>query len=267
MAKGKAKVNYVDQTGDVTHSATPTWDFIYQTSLVKDPDHNIGDRVVLPDGREYRYGRSVGSISTIEACAFAASGVIPWTSAVESVAVGETEVTIPASSHAAAIEKDELRGGYIHINGSITDSADSMFRGIIGNDYSAIDAAITIYLDGPTDVAIDSSSAYEAFENPYANLQWDTGNLYAKAGVAAAYVSAALTYFWVQMKGPRWCNAQRLNGKEGLGGMFRNDGAIDSVDYTLDGSGTIPVSNTTQYAGHRIMGSNSGNGPLFMLQG
>ncbi len=274
MARGNSKVVHINRTGLVGHDTVPNWQFIYKTSLVKDPNHTPGDRVVLPDGREFRYARSLtvpnGSsqiLSTVEACSFTgAQGTVGWTSAVATVPVGSTSVTVPAASH-SAIAKDELRNGYVHIHGSASDGADSMNRGIIGNDAADDGAALTIYLDAETDIEIDSSSAYEVFESPYAAVSWATGDPYAKAGVPAAYVTATLTYVWVQTRGPVWCNpASNMINKEGMGAMWRTDGALNSVANAL-GDATVPTGVTTQYAGHRILGSYAGNGPLFMLQG
>ncbi len=274
MSKGKAKLVNLGETGQVISENAPSWDFIYETSLVRNTNWYPGDRVVLPDGREYRYARSLTMpngtseiLSTVEACSFTgAGGTVGWTSAVASVPVGSTSVTVPAASH-DEIAADELRNGYVHIHGSESDGADSMNRGIIGNDASADGAALTLYLDAATDIEIDSSSAYEVFENPYAAVSWATGDPFAKAGVPAAYVSATLTYVWIQTRGPVWCNPNsNMIAKEGMGAMWRTDGALNSVANAM-GDATVPVGVTTQYAGHRILGSYAGNGPLFMLQG
>lgn len=268
--RGIAYWKHMDETlrKGVYESPVPNWNFIYQNSLTRDPNFWVGDSCTLPDGREYRYGKSGSALSTVEACHFNGVGTIPWVSATVTVPVGATSLVIPAATHAAAIAVDELRGGYVHINGSVTDAADSMFRGIVGNDYSAIGAAITIYLDGATDVEIDTSSAYEVFENPYADLRWGLGApLLTKAGVPASYVSATATYFWVQVRGPRWCNTQTgVHSNTGSGCMWRGDGSLEDVETAL-GISTVPDVDTTQYAGHRILGGYTGNGPLFMLQG
>ena len=266
--RGVGYTKHLDETlrAGVYQTQVPNIAFIYETSLTQNPDYAIGDTVITADGREFVYGKSGSALSTVEACHFTGTGTIPWTSATATVAVGATSVTVPAATHAAAVAIDELRGGYIHIHGSATDGADSMFRRIVGNDYSAISAAIKIYFDAPTDVEIDSSSAYEVFENPYAALEWGLGApLLAKAGVPAAYVSATATYFWVQTKGPIWCNPQTgVHGNSGAGCMWRGDGSLEDVETAL-GISTVPDVDTTQYAGYRMLGGYTGNGPLFMI--
>lgn len=270
MAKGTNRQQILASAGYVAGGKHRLWDFIYRTSLVKDPLYNPGDTVRLPDKREFTYARSIDTssavLSTVEGCGFVGEGTVAWTSAVDTVAVGSTTVTVPAASH-SELAVDELRNGYVHIHGSATDGADSMNRGILGNDASADGAALKLYLDAATDIEIDSSSAYEVFENPYAAVTWGTGDKYTVAGVPAAYVSASLTYVWVQTRGPVWCNPHaEVIENEGQGCMWRSDGSLNSLAYSL-GDPTVPDVATTQYAGHRILGDYDGNGPLFMLQG
>lgn len=266
MAKGKAKVNYVDQTGDVTHSSAPTWDFLYATSTVKDPEWNIGDHVHLPDGREFVYAKSGSAVIASEACYFAAAGYTAYTALVVAAAIGDKSVTVPAATHAALTE-DELRGGYINIFTGGSDNQDQQFRGIIGNDAAAANALFKVYLDASLTSALTAGIGIETFQNPYANLTHTAGSpSLAKAGVPAVYVSAASKYFWVQKRGPIFCNPQAdVIDNEGLGCMWRADGSLDSMATAL--GVTIPTVSGTQYAGHIIEGSYSGNGPLFMLQG
>ncbi len=265
MTKGKARTDYIGGAGSVLKQNSPTWGFIYETSTIQSERHNIGDRVVLPDGREFRYAKSASVLNTSEACHFTGAGKVAYTSATESVAVGKFEVTVPAATHDALAE-DELRGGFVIIFGSVSDGADMMFRGILGNPASIEDAALTLTLDGPLDVAIDTSSAYEVYENPWAALEHTTGSPSSgKAGPPAVYVSAASMYFWCQTKGPVFQNPQStVIANEGLGVNWRGDGSLDAVATALGGL-TIPDVSTTQYAGFRMMGDATNNGPIIWL--
>ena len=271
MSKGKEKVHFPHRAGLVGRSDAPDWGFIYEASLVQSSKWNPGDRVVLPDGSEYTYAKSSGICSAAEACQFDNAGVIGYIAAT-AVAIGEKSLTVPAQTHAAAIAKDELRGGYVNVFADDTDNVTQMFRRIIGNDYSAINAAVTIYLDGPTDIAITTGSAIEVFENPWtaisANGASDDGQSgtvsKGKAGVAAIYISAADMYFWVQVTGPRFVNPQSGVVDNMTGVYWRNDGSIEPEIAT--GSKDV-LYNTTQYAGHTIMGNYSGNGPIIKLTG
>ncbi len=269
MTVGKARTKLPNHSvGLVEGSAGgSSWGFIYQASLVKHPDYFVGDRVILPDGREFRYAKSSTVLNTSEACHFDQTGIIGYTAAVIAAAIGATSVIVPAAAH-AALAVDELRGGYVTIFGSVSDGADMMFRGIVGNSVSANGAAVTLYLDGPLDVAIDTSSAYEVWQNPYQSLGHTSGSpALGKVGPPAVYVDAASKFFWVQIRGPIFQNPQAtLIENEGLGGNWRGDGSLDAVATALGGL-TIPDVSTTQYAGYRMVGDATNNGPLFMLQG
>ena len=265
MSKGKAKSSLLGIQGIVGHKEAPDWSFIYSASLVKDPDWNPGDRVVLPDGREFRYAKSIGSCETGQGCEFTYTGYTAYTSLAVSADKGDKELTVPAATH-AALTKDELRGGYV----VIFNDADSTgaIRGIVGNDASILNVAFKIYLDGPLSANIVAgTAAIETYQNPYNALRTATLDTFPKAGVPAAYVSAALMYFWCQVKGPCWISPQSgVGDDQGQKGAFwRHDGSLDKADTAL--ATTVPNGSTSQYAGYCMEGSNGGNGPLFMLQG
>lgn len=244
----------------------PNWNFIYETSLTKRTDFNVGDKVVLPDGREYRYAKSSAACISGQGCEFTYTGLTAYTTFGVAAAVGDDEVTIAAVAH-AALTKDELRGGYICIYvGDTTNNV--MFRGIVGNDAAGSGAAIKIYLDGALDQAVvASTSASEVFRNPYNALRTGTSGDRPKAGVPAIKVSAALTYFFVQIKGLIWVAPQANLGNAGglTGGFWHDVGNVSDGKTAL--TATIPNAKSCQYAGHVVSGSVSGNGPLFMLQG
>jgi hypothetical protein len=265
MAKGKAKVNYLGREGLVTPQSAPSWDFIYETSTVRNSNYNIGDHVHLPDGREFVYAKSSAACGAGQGCEFTATGYTGYTAFAVAGAIGAKSVTVTAATHAALTE-DELRGGYIIIYAATDDYC--QFRGIIGNDAAAANALFVVYLDGPLTYAVTAStSACETFQNPYAALRKATEYSYAVAGVPATYVSAASKYFWVQKKGPCRVAPTTSNVGEngGLGCFWRHNGALEGAEVAL--AVTVPAADTSQYAGHTIEGSQAGNGPLFMLQG
>ena len=269
--KGNTRVNYLGEAGLVQGTSTSPWAFLYRTSGVRDAKWYPGDRVVLPDGSEYTYAKSSGICSAAEACQFDHTGVIGYITAT-AVAIGETELTVPAQTHAAAIEADELRGGYVNIFANDTDNVTQMFRRIVGNDYSAINAAVKIYLDGPTDIVITTGSAIEVFENPWMAISSGgaggdgTGGSVSKgkAGVAAVYISAADLYFWVQVTGPRFVNPQSGVVANMTGVYWRSDGSLEPE---IDTASKDVLYNTSQYAGHVLMGNYAGNGPIIKLTG
>lgn len=273
MAKGKAKVNYLGREGVVMPQTTPSWGFIYETSTIKHPKYNIGDRVVLPDGREFRYAKSSAACISGQGCEFTATGAF-GKYPIATVAKGGYQVTLANSgsstvlTHSSIITKDEFRGGYVIFHDIAAGNADAQFRGIIGNDVSAVNAVVTIYLDGPLHKAILTNTFTEVFENPYAALKTSASVLRTVAGVPAVEVSAANMYFWVQKAGPVWVAPKStVVNNEGKGCFWRHDGALEGFDTVVNSNHAVPTDDTSQYAGHLIEGDYAGIGPLFMLQG
>jgi len=265
MSKGKAKVNYLGRAGVVMPQTVPTWEFIYETSLTKSPKYNVGDRVVLPDGRELVYAKSSGICSPAVGVSFVYTGVQAIQPAYAAAAIGDREVTVTGTTH-DAIAKDALRGGYF-VSWPAADK--DQFRGVIGNDASVEDGNIKVYLDGPLTEALTAASTNcELYENPYGSLigspSGGGSSVLAKAGVPAVYVSAANMYFWVQRHGMSWVAPQSDMIENKIGGYFRHDGSVQADQLFTD----LEAGNdTTQYAGHRVIGNYAGNGPLFYLQG
>lgn len=261
MSKGKAKVNYLGRAGVVMPQSVPSWDFIYIASLTKSEKYDVGDRVVLPDGREFIYSRASAECASGQAAEFVNTGFQAYTTPVSTTAIGDTELTITGTTH-DAIAKDELKGGFfVSWPAALKDT----IRGIIGNDVAIADADFKIYLDGPlNEVHTGGSTGCEVWANPYSELKTGASASLGKAGVPATYVSTALMYFWVQRKGICWVAPQSDVLTNHTGCYFRHDGSIESyIDFEDMSSG----SNSSQYAGHRIAGNYAGNGPLFMLNG
>lgn len=262
MSKGKAKVNYLGMQGHAQYQSEGTgWGFIYETSLVKSEKWNIGDRVVLPDGREFVYAKSSGVCASGQACDFVNTGFQGYTTPAITTAVGDKQITVVGTTH-DAITKDELRGGFfVSWPGADKDT----IRGIVGNDAAIADANFTIYLDGPLNqVHTAGSTGLEVWANPYSELVEGASASLGKAGVPATYVGAADTYFWVQRHGICWVAPQSDVINNHTGCYFRHDGSIESyIDFEDMAAGT----NSSQYAGHRVAGNYDGNGPLFYLTG
>ena len=273
MSKGKAKVNYLGRAGVVMPQTVPSWDFIYETSTIKSEKYDVGDRVVLPDGREFIYAKSSAACISGQGCEFTAIGAVGTSYPAATVAKGGKEVILADSgsttvlTHVAAFAKDVFRGGYVIFHDAAAGNADAQFRGIIGNDVSAINAVLTIYLDGKLHKAVIGTTFTEVFDNPYAALRTGTSADLPKAGVPAVEVSAANMYFWVQKAGLIWVAPQANLGNAGglAGGFWHDVGNVTDGKTAL--TATIPNAKSCQYAGHTVAGSIGGIGPLFMLQG
>ena len=272
MSKGKAKRVQLHRPGLVGHSNAPDWGFLYDTSLVASEKWNLGDRVTLPDGREFVYSRSGSVCANAYGVHFTDSGHQGYTALGIGMAVDDTDMTIPAGTH-DAVTKDELRGGYVLIFQGGADNYTTV-RGIIGNDVSAANLAYKVYLDAGVKYAyVAATAAVEVYANPYGSLiAGGSGTFQAFAGLPAAYVSASLTYFWVQTNGVCWTVAGTALGvKEGTGngqfsGYWAHNGTLVRGDVALAGI-TVPVATSDQRAGFVIAGDQENNGPLFYLQG
>ncbi len=267
MSKGKAIVDIVRGSGFVGHETAPEWSFIYKASLIKEEKWDIGDHVRLPDGREFVYARSIGACRAGDGCEFTYTGLVSGYP-IATYAIGENVVTIANTgsttvlTHAAAYAENVLKGGYYISH----DTPDVQVRGIIGNAASAINAVLKLYLDGPLFKAVATDTFTEVFENPYAALRLGENNTYAIAGVPAVYVDVALKYFWVQIKGPCFLAAQASVNTNDIGCGFRKDGSLDGYNHLITNDVDGVTEETSQYAGYRILGNQTGNGPLFMLQ-
>jgi hypothetical protein len=270
MAKFKNKVNYLGREGLIQSIDAPDIAFLYDTSLTKDPVHNIGDMVVLPGLRgTFIYCKSSAAITTNLAANFTAVGYTVQTVAAIANAIGDKYLNVPAATH-AALTLDELAGGFVII-GNHGGTTCVQIRGIIGNTAADANAAFTIYLDAPlTAITVVSTTGIETYQNPFAAVGQGTNVALPKAGMAATNVSAANTYFWLQIKGITWTSSQpNVGGAKTVSACWRFDGSVDTVvkgvcNATGDNGGDALVSDLV--AGFCIEGSTTGNGPLFVMK-
>ena len=268
MSKGVYYTKHMDETlrRGVYETQIPNMNFLYaDPSTTKSSVWNVGDKVVLPDGREFRYAKSLGNNALFAAhgCSFTYTGYVSYTAFATSHAKGSTEITIPAATHAALTE-DELRGGYVIIFDGATD-LNTCVRGIVGNDAADSGAAFDVQLDGMIhNPIVAGTEAVEVYQNPWMGMDVASDAALPKAGVPTTTVSAAANYFWVQTKGICWIAPQStVTGNEGTASMWRHDGSLEAVATAL--TATVPDTACTQYAGYSIQGTYTGNGPLFML--
>jgi hypothetical protein len=269
MSKGILKQTTVGDIGFVS-LAEGNWDFLYEASTIKHPDFNVGDRVVLPDGRVFRYSKA------------GTAGVVPETGAFNSIktiavavapaqgtgcgAKGNRKVTITVDAAAGVagdgvFAADELKGGYIVIgNGS---AQHPQMRQIISNP--AVDGAATcdLTLDAPLTTAVTvGTTTLEATMNPYNFLQCGTNEYASFLGIPA--ISATVgQYFWLQTWGPCWItsNSNTCNSANDRTIVFVANGSVVSSD-------DVTLESGFQIAGFAMDASSSGasNAPMVMLQ-
>jgi len=63
MSRGPLYTKHLDDTlkREIYETQIPNIEFLYEHSSTKNPEYNIGDRVLLPDGRVFRYGLMANS--------------------------------------------------------------------------------------------------------------------------------------------------------------------------------------------------------------
>lgn len=268
MAKGVYYKKNLAETLNrgVYETQVPNINFLYaDPSTTKDPMWNVGDEVELPDGRKFRYAKSLGNNALFAAhgVQFTYTGYVSYTAFATSHAKGVTEITIPAATH-GALTLDELRGGYVIIFDGATD-LNTCVRGIVGNDSASANAAFNIQLDGPIhNPIVSGTEACEVYQNPWAGMEVASDSALPIAGVPTTTVSAAANYFWVQTKGICWVAPQSGVGDNGgMLCMWRHDGSLEGAETAL--TATVPSADRSQIAGYCIQGSQAGNGPLLMM--
>lgn len=269
MAKGFAYTKHLDDTlkKGIYETQVPNINFLYETpSTTKSVEFDIGDRLILADGREYRYAKSTGATALYgsRACSFSDSGFSGYVASATDHAAGSTEITVAAVTH-DAVAVDELRGGYVIIMDGATDY-NTTIRGIVGNDAADANVAFNIQLDGMLNQAIVSGThALETYRNPWSVMVESLLRDQVKAGVPTTIVSAAANYFWLQTKGICWPIPQGSFGNSGglASGWWHDFGNVSDIETALGVS--VVAANSSQIAGYAIAGSIGGNGPLFML--
>ena len=255
--KGIAKVQYAGSASEVMVQDAPNWGFLYETSSVKSTKFNIGDRVVLPDGRVYRYAKAGDAVaSTSLAVSFLSPVKVSYKVFAAASAAGDTKVYI----NQASITEDELRGGYLVFNHG---TSLPVFCGIVGNTASDASNNVTVYLDRGLPVATTTALYFEILANPYASVsQANHSGLASFAGMpTTAAVSGS--YLWVQTWGPIWISPQAGVAAAAYvrEAYFRHDGSLDI-------RANIGTYVTDQRAGFAMDYSTAGaqGPPLLMLQ-
>jgi len=209
MSKGKAKVDYINDQGFAAYQTVPSWSFIYEASTIKSEKYNIGDRVVLPDGRVFRYAKSGGVCYAAHGAAFWHLAAVNRTTIAAEEAIGSCKVTVAAQT----FTEDELRGGYVTIFGA--SNADVQSRGIIGNS-ACSGTTLTIYMDGPLVKVAPTTREILVNYNPYSDIRLQSGQEVKFAGIGgvpAMEIDAADKYFWLQTWGPCFCVATENLGQ------------------------------------------------------
>jgi hypothetical protein len=296
MTKGLWNRETVRQGSEVTSAENGNYNFLYAPSTVKDPRWNIGDAVVLPDGRVFRYALAGAGLNGTagEVSIQTEFGVcVPDASITNAVAPAQTAQTnLPSGINASVgavgdmavritigatdgrstttpgtgtglIAKDELRGGYVVLgNGG---GEHPQFRGIVGNDaVAAGGGSCLVFLDAPLVTAVTATSTHcEAYLPLLGNVRNMNvvGSAYVTCVGFAATAATYGQYFWVQTEGPVWATSDFNTGK-----------AAHGRDVYVATNGSVVTATSTTYAAYQKIGtsmdlsaSGTSNGPCIWL--
>ena len=166
-------------------------------AISEDPRANLGEKVVTPDGREYRYAKNGGTALNPGQLIIAADAVSNHDNlAVNTAEVGDTTLTVTLG--ATAVTANQYVGGYAVVN---DDTGEGIAYKIIAHPTSDGSEAIAITLEDPIKVAFADATTVTLIANKYSGLiisdgtQTDTPVGVPNVAVTADY------YFWVQTKG------------------------------------------------------------------
>ena len=275
MTRGNRGVGYTRHMDDtlkkgIYEAQVPNINFLYQHSTTRNPEYHLGDRVCLPDGRVFRYGKAGVALDSMK------RGVKNWNLLVTELdaiagaaSIGDSsiEITFADTDGVAGdgvIAEDELRGGYISIYAS---SANRPQRQIVGNDARANGdtGTTTVWFDAELDVAVTAASNCEVLANPYSDLR-DNNNTHTSVMGMPLVDAAVNEYFWIQTWGP--CRISPTAAELGDSAdtrmfVFDANGSLRSVD-AMDA-----LDNSEQVAGfviERTDGDAGSAAPFINLQ-
>lgn len=147
--------------------------------------------------------------------------------------------------------EDELKGGEVLVKVA----GDKPFtRGIIGNDAMTATATLTLQLDSPIPVAIETTDTAQVIRNPYANVGIHSAERNMVMGIPVMTIPT-LWYGWLQVEGIAWCSLDTDTvgvdvNQQNI--VFCGDGSLRlaSVEGYEDGqlAGTIITTNLTDDA-------------------
>jgi len=278
MSKGKARVNYLGGAGLVQSDTAPNIDFLYRASTVKDPKWNLGDRVVLADGRVFRYGLCGYSLTDMKGACYSYNLLVTEKDAIAVAAsVGDKYVDITFADtdgvdNDGVIAEDELRGGYISFYRDTTRQQ----RGIIGNTARANgDTSNTrVYLDASLVTAVNEDDDIEVLANPYSDLRGGAGGeafgIWCSVMGMPNVLATTGQYFWIQTWGPFRISPTGVELGVNQGErmfVFGGNGCVYSDRAYVDGG--APANHSYQNAGpiiERTDGAAGSAAPFINLQ-
>lgn len=157
--------------------------------------HTIGEQVVAPDGRAYRYVKAggtslvVGKLQQSEAEDTGEQNVTPT-----AAAIGATSIT---TSTTLTVTANEYQSGYVLV--TVTPGVGYIYR--ISSHPAATAAALTLTLEDSIQVALTTTSRIDIVPSPFNNvIVFPTTATGVPVGVAIYPITNA-EFGWVQTRG------------------------------------------------------------------
>ena len=170
--------------------------------------------------------------------------------------VNATEIAITSD---VSCTKDELKGGEVVVFLAAEEKA--FTRGIIGNDAMTATATLTLQLDSPIPVALDTNDHAEVIIDPY-NGVTQTNNEWTPVMGMPVIGATDGQFLWLQVSGISWCAPEA-----------DVSAAVNTIEVCFKGqNGSLMVRDSAnlgcQRAGMVIAPNTTGNGqgaPFIML--
>ncbi len=186
----------------------PSWQFLYETSTVKHPDYDIGDRVVLPDGRTFFYGKAGDAAITLPHSRMVFNRNVIAGIATTHGAEDTPTVAVVAGDHVfrfgdtVARAVDHYVGGH-YVQHDLSTGNGVFCAGIIAS--TAGDGTfVELTLDAKFPGNVPITSQGTAMPSIYSNVGHG-GTAEFKTAVGLAVVNAAVSaYVWIQTWGLTW---------------------------------------------------------------
>lgn len=196
------------------------------------PSHDLGAKLVTPDGRAFRYARAgsgaalvVGNLLQAEAEDTGEQNL-----AVSATAIGATQITTTTT---VTVTANEYAGGFVVV--AITPGLGQTLK--IKSHPAATAAALTLDLEDPVQTALTTDSRIDLVPSLYAGvIQNPTSITGSVVGVACNNIAAS-NYGWIQTGGPAACLA---DGTLTVGlPVVASNGTAGGVETISDGANEL----------------------------
>ncbi len=260
MTRGVGYTKHLDDTLKKSIYATqvPNKDFLYRVSSTKETEYDVGNRVVTPDGRVYRYALASAACTSNTGCASATTKVGNFEHFNAANSIGDNSFEID-NTRSSTYTLDQLHGGYALIHNA--DNSVMKSVGIVGNDVTDTDGNTVIYMDTTFQNVTTVSFRADLFASPYSSMSSVANNHRSVLGVPqAAAVSGE--YFWLQTWGPTYIS----HGDAGMGAAAEQRQYVFGANWALfPHNAAKATTQHCQHAGFIIHDTSAGNSPPFMM--